>query len=119
VDTSLARRRALRASSTDAEAALWRRLKAKRFGGLKFRRQHPCGPYFLDFYCPSRHLAIELDGGQHFEPAAQAYDERRTAYLRHRGISVIRFATDLVFREADAVLEEIARALGLLGGPSP
>jgi len=64
-------------------------------------------------------LAVELDGGQHFEIAAQRYDERRTAFLRWRGVVVLRFPTDLVFREPRAVFEEIARALGLVGGPSP
>jgi very-short-patch-repair endonuclease len=119
MDRSLARRRELRRNSTDAEATLWLQLKAKRFGGVKFRRQHPCGPYILDFYCAASRLAIELDGGQHFEPSAQRYDERRTAFLRTRGIEVLRFASDLVFRELQAVLETIARRLGLLDGPSP
>jgi len=109
----------LRKASTDAENALWRCLKAKRFAALKFRRQHPCGPYIVDFYCPRKRLAVELDGGQHFEPTAIAYDARRTAYLRTRRITVIRFPTDLVFRDLRAVLEEIARALGLLDDPSP
>jgi very-short-patch-repair endonuclease len=61
---------------------------------------------------------VELDGGQHFNPAAQAYDERRTAYLGRHGIGVIRFPTDLVFRELVAVLDAIALELGF-GGPSP
>jgi very-short-patch-repair endonuclease len=117
VNVALDRRRALRHTSTDAEAALWFHLRARRLSGFKFRRQHPCGPYILDFYCPGKHLAVELDGGQHFESAAQAYDERRTMYLRRRGINVLRFANDVVFNELDAVLDEIARALG--GGPSP
>ena len=111
MDVSLARRRALRRNNTDAEAALWSQLRAKRLVGFKFRRQHPCGPYILDFYCPCRHLAVELDGGQHFEPAAEDYDHRRTAFLSRRGIRVLRFQTDLVFREPIAVLEAILLAL--------
>jgi very-short-patch-repair endonuclease len=118
VNTSLARRRDLRRNSTDAEAALWSRLRAKRFAGFKFRRQHPCGRYILDFYCPAERLAVELDGGQHFEAAGQAYDERRTEYLRSRGIDVIRFPTHLVFTEAEVVVDLIALALGMVG-PSP
>src|SRR5262245_44390994 len=119
MNVALARRRELRAASTDAEAAMWRRLKAKRFGGYKFRRQHPCGPYILDFYCPRARLAIELDGGQHFTLEAQAYDERRTAFLCRHGISVLRFPTDLVFREPQAVIDVIAQTLGIVDGPSP
>src|SRR5262245_50673744 len=116
--SSLARRRELRAASTDAEAALWQRLRAHRFAGFKFRRQHPCGPFILDFFCARIQLAIELDGGQHFEPDVQAYDARRSRYLADRGITVLRFGTDLIFREPDAVLARIAAALGI-GAPSP
>ncbi len=81
MDLPLARRRALRKDSPDAEKLLWFHLRAKRFAGFKFRRQHPCDPYILDFYCPRRRLAVELDGGQHFEDAALRYDERRTRAL--------------------------------------
>jgi adenine-specific DNA-methyltransferase len=105
--SSLPRRRALRRDSTDAERALWFHLRAKRFIGLKFRRQHPCGPYILDFYCPARRLAIELDGGQHFDPTAEAYDLRRTAFLERNGVKVLRFTNDVVLREIREVLEAI------------
>jgi very-short-patch-repair endonuclease len=116
MDLSLIRRRRLRREQTDAEAALWRCLRGRGFVGFKFRRQHPCGPFILDFFCLERHLAIELDGGQHFEEPAQAYDARRTRYLSERGIKVLRFPTDLVFREREGVLTVIALALGV---PSP
>jgi very-short-patch-repair endonuclease len=118
MNVSLARRRALRRTSTDAEAGLWAQLRAKRLAGFKFRRQHPCGPYILDFYCPAKRLAVELDGGQHFDPAVRAYDKRRDTFLRRHQIKVLRFPTDLVFREPLAVLEAIALALGIVG-PSP
>jgi len=107
VDLSLARRRALRKESAPAETIVWTHLRAKRFAGFKFRRQHPCAPYILDFYCPSRRLAVELDGGQHFDEAALRYDQRRTEFLRSCGIEVIRFSNDLVFRELPGVLDAI------------
>ena len=66
---------------------------------------------------PARQLAVELDGGQHFEPSAQAYDQRRTDYIRRHGITVLRFSNDLVFAELHAVLDAIALALRV--GPSP
>lgn len=115
MDTALARRRTLRRNSTDAEAALWAHLRAKRLAGVKFRRQHPCGPYILDFYCPATRLAVELDGGQHFDPVAQDYDRRRTGFLIRQGITVLRFPTDVVFRELGGVLESILAALGRVG----
>jgi very-short-patch-repair endonuclease len=111
MDVKLDQRRQLRRESTDAEAALWSLLRGRRLAGAKFRRQHPCGPYILDFYCAQRHLAIELDGGQHFERAGQAYDGRRSQYLASRGITVLRFATGLIFREQGSVLMAIAIAL--------
>ncbi|HVR62149.1 MAG TPA: endonuclease domain-containing protein [Polyangia bacterium] len=111
--------RELRRAATDAEAVLWRFLRAHRFAGFKFRRQHPCGPFIVDFYCPRRKLAVELDGGQHFTLEGQAHDERRSRYLGQHGIEVLRFATDLVFRELEGVLAVIAEALGVVDGPSP
>jgi very-short-patch-repair endonuclease len=117
MDRSLDRRRTLRQRSTDAETLLWKHLRDRRFETFKFRRQHPCGPYILDFYCAARHVAIELDGGQHYELSAQAYDARRTALLCQEGITVLRFPTDLVFRDLGAMLEYIAAVLA--DGPSP
>jgi adenine-specific DNA-methyltransferase len=116
MDIKLERRRRLRREQTDAEAALWRLLRGRQFAAIKFRRQHPCGPFILDFFSVRRRLAIELDGGQHYEENKQAYDTRRTEFLESRGIRVLRFPTDLVFRERDSVLAAIALALGL---PSP
>jgi len=117
MDVSLARRRTLRRNCTDAEALLWAHLRTRRLAGFKFRRQHPCGPYILDFYCSGRQVAVELDGGQHYDVTARDYDRRRTAFLNGQGITVLRFQTDLVFREGIAVLEAILLALGDV--PSP
>jgi very-short-patch-repair endonuclease len=117
VPTLLERRRQLRTDATDAEGLIWQHLRGRRFQGFKFRRQHPIGPYILDFFCPLRGVAIELDGGQHFEIAAQAYDQRRTDFLSGHGICVLRFNNDLVFLETEAVLEVIAHAVD--GDPSP
>ena len=113
MNVSLARRRELRREATDAEAALWHHLRGNRFGDFKFRRQHPCGRFILDFYCVKARLAIELDGGQHFERATRTYDNRRTLYLVSRGIAILRFPTDLVFRELDGILHVIAASLGI------
>src|SRR4051812_41057523 len=113
---SLARRRELRRRTTDAEAALWSHLRGRRLAGFKFRRQHPFGPFILDFYCPARRLAIELDGGQDFEPHQRVYDSRRSEFLAARGITVLRFRCDRVFKELEGVL--VAIAFALTGNPS-
>ena len=44
------KRRVLRKNLTDAEKALWKKLRGKRLEGLKFFRQHGIGTYIADFY---------------------------------------------------------------------
>jgi len=47
------------------EVVLWQHLRGRHFSGPRFRRQHPAGPYVLDFYCPAAKLAVEIDGYVH------------------------------------------------------
>jgi very-short-patch-repair endonuclease len=77
------RARDLRANQTQVEARLWSKLRARRLGGWKWKRQVPRGPYIVDFLCVDAKLVVELDGGQHADNVA--YDERRTAYLETQG----------------------------------
>ena len=70
---------------TDAESRLWYSLRRHGLNGYKFRRQHPFGPYILDFYCAAARLAIEVDGGQHFEESQQMADTERTRHLEQQG----------------------------------
>ena len=107
--TLRARARRLRREQTDAERTLWRMLRGRRLGGLKFRRQHVVGPWILDFYCPECRLAVELDGGQHNEAENRRRDEARTAFLEDRGVAVLRYSNLEALRETEAVLEDIAR----------
>lgn len=116
MNLSLKRRRQLRRDQTPAEKVLWYILRDRRFEGFKFRRQHPCGPYILDFCCIERSLVIELDGGQHFEPRAEAYDQCRSAFLREKGWSILRFTNPELLFEREGVLQTIVVALG---SPSP
>jgi very-short-patch-repair endonuclease len=102
-----ARARQLRQNSTDVEARMWSRLRGGRLDGLSFRRQHPAGPYTLDFYCPQLRLAVELDGGQHNEPAQQNRDQVRSDWLTSRGVTVLRFWNNDVTQNLRGVLETI------------
>lgn len=79
--------------------------------GFKFRRQHPIGPYIVDFYCRKAQLAIEIDGGQHNQDDQLLYEQRRTAYLEEQGIKVLRFWNHDVLRETETVLEVIRQVL--------
>jgi very-short-patch-repair endonuclease len=101
------RARQLRQNSPDVEARMWSRLRGKRLDGLSFRRQHPAGPYTLDFYCPELRLAIELDGGQHGEQLQQNRDQHRTDWLGMRGVTVLRFWNNDVTKNLRGCLEQI------------
>ena len=104
----LARR--LRGNHTDAERLLWRLLRDRQLGGLKFRRQHPIEPYVLDFYCPELRLAVEVDGARHFEPRGERHDAERKRALEQRDIATIRFTNIEVLQQTEVVLETIWRA---------
>jgi len=83
--------RRLRREQTDEEKELWRALRAGRFAGFKFRRQHPVGEYWLDFYCPAARLSVELDGFQHGMPEQHQWDQLREQFLATLGIEELRF----------------------------
>jgi very-short-patch-repair endonuclease len=107
--TSVARR--LRRDQTDEENELWRALKAGRFAGFKFRRQHPKGKYFLDFYCPTARLSVELDGFQHGLPEHLQRDEERAKFLSAEGIEELRFWNHQWRKNREGILVEIWEAL--------
>ena len=103
--------RALRVRQTEAEQYFWRIVRDRALGGFKFRRQHPVGPYVLDFYCAAARLAVELDGGGHSESEQRDHDTRRDAFLAGRGIAVRRYWNHELFEETEAVLEELWKCL--------
>ena len=100
--------RELRRGKTDAERTLWARLWDRQMG-VKFRRQHPIGPYIVDVCCPERRLVVELDGGQHARQ--REHDARRTAFLAANGYHVYRFWNVDVFANLDGILERIGSSL--------
>jgi len=98
--------RAMRSSPTDVEEALWWRLRGRKLGGLKFRRQRPEGRYIADFVCLEARLVVELDGKQHLGSIA---DRERTADLTRMGFDVVRFSNEEVRADIDAVCARIVR----------
>jgi len=105
---TLDRARLLRkAQMTNAEQLLWNEIRAHRFGGLKFRRQVPLGPYIADFLCVEKKLIIELDGKSH--EGKKSYDERRTEFLEKCGLRVLRFKNDDVEGDMEGVLQRVAK----------
>jgi very-short-patch-repair endonuclease len=69
------------------------------------------GPYTLDFYCPAAHLAVELDGGQHYGEIQHLKDLARDEWLAKRGVRVLRFSDRDVLLEPEAVEETLWRAV--------
>jgi very-short-patch-repair endonuclease len=110
-------RRKLRTHGTSAEAALWRLLQRRQVDGRRFRRQHGFGPYVLDFYCPAERLVVEIDGAVHGAPAQGEHDMTRDAFLRTRGLTVLRFENRLVFERPDYILAAIRSHLSPRGRP--
>ncbi|HUU45024.1 MAG TPA: endonuclease domain-containing protein, partial [Acidobacteriota bacterium] len=72
------------------ERLLWARLRNRRLDGIKFRRQHPIGPFVVDFFCESCRLVVELDGDSHGTQVEE--DSRRTLWLQRQGYRVVRFS---------------------------
>ncbi|WP_448657934.1 endonuclease domain-containing protein [Sphingomonas sp. CJ99] len=98
-----------RRSGNPPEVLLWRALKL-RPGGFKFRRQHPIGPYSLDFACLSARLAIEIDGEAHDRGNALDKDQVRDRTLMACGFRTLRIPARDVMRSADDVVNVIVRA---------
>jgi len=103
--------RRLRQQPTSSEGLLWEELRNRRFEGLKFRRQHPVGPFVLDFYCQELRTAIEIDGAVHQQPAQAARDAARQATLEEHGIRFIRIAARDIEADLPAVLASLRQAL--------
>jgi very-short-patch-repair endonuclease len=103
--------RQLRRDQTKDERQLWQALRAGRFVGFKFRRQHPAGGYFLDFYCPIARVSVELDGFGHGLPKQRQRDLDRERFLESEGIQELRFWNHQWRNNREGVLLEIWYAL--------
>lgn len=102
-------RKELRKNITPQELTLWYKLRNNRFYGYNFKRQHSAGNYIVDFYCPLKKLAIEIDGSQHLDN--KEHDKERTEYLESLGIKVIRFWNDEINTNINGVLLKIKEEL--------
>ncbi len=109
--------RAQRRAPSLPEAMLWRLLRGSP-GGVRFRHQHAIGPYVADFYCAAAKLVVEIDGAVHDGQAARSRDERRDAYLRDDGLSVMRIVAADVLRDPVAIADGLVRLCTPRDGPS-
>ena len=100
-----------RRNSTKSEQIMWRLLRGHQLCSRKFRRQHLIDPFVVDFACVSEMLIIEIDGGYHDQivPA----DLKRQKFLESHGWRVLRFASDDVEQNSEAVVTAISRFLAI------
>ena len=105
------RARQLRRAMTDAEIALWQRIRGKQLRGVQFYRQRLLGPFIADFWAPSVALVIEIDGSQHHQPEGRQRDARRDEWFQQQGIRVIRYDNRQVLLETEEVLEHLSTVL--------
>jgi very-short-patch-repair endonuclease len=106
---SILRAKRLRGAMTNAEVLLWSRLRRDGMQGIRFRRQHPIGPYVADFACTSAMLVIEVDGETHHTPEQLLHDQRRHRYFMQRGWCELRIGNRDVYDNLEGVLEAIWR----------
>ncbi len=100
-----------RRNMTPEESHLWYGHLSKHY--VKFYRQRPIENFIADFLSNQASLVIELDGSQHFEENAMAYDAWRTKIMEQYGLRVIRFTNREVredfrgvCRQIDMIVEE-------------
>jgi very-short-patch-repair endonuclease len=96
---------------TPPEVRLWGLLRRSP-GGVRFRKQHPIGPYVADFYCPAAKLVIEIDGLIH--DFTVEHDQKRDEYMRTLGLNILRIPASDVMADTFSVADGLVR----LSGPS-
>lgn len=100
------RRQDLRLKSTLAENILWEKLRRSNTG-FKFFRQYSVDGYVMDFYCPKRKLAIEIEGSIHKEIKVINYDRFRYRYLESFGIKFLKFSNQEIYEKIGEVIKNI------------
>ncbi|MFH1348383.1 MAG: endonuclease domain-containing protein [Patescibacteria group bacterium] len=93
---------------------MWKKLRARRFHGLKFRRQVPIGQYIVDFLCVEKNLIIEIDGSSHCYATTKKHDRNREEFLKSKGFEIIRFSNSQSVESTEYVLSCIREYLGII-----
>lgn len=101
---TIRRARQLRQQMTKPERLLWWAPRRQQTG-FRFRRQHPAGPYVLDFYCDAVRLCVEVDGENHAFRSLE--DQRRDAWLSRIGVRTLRVPAHQVVRNLEGVVQFI------------
>ena len=112
------RARKFRRQMSLPEVILWTALRGREPGRPVFRRQHPVGPYVLDFYCATARLCVEVDGASHGFGDRPQRDARRDTYLRELGIHTIRISASGVLEDASMIAGSLFDAARRRSAPS-
>jgi very-short-patch-repair endonuclease len=99
--------RELRSNMTEAETALWWKLRKRQLNNRQFYRQRIIGNYIVDFYCPEGKLVVEIDGSQHYSEPGKAKDKLRDKHITDLGLKILRFSAREVMENLEGVLEVI------------
>jgi len=91
----------------EASDRLWQVLRSRRLRDWRFRRQHPLGPFVVDFVCVEQALVVEVE-----RLPGDDNDEARRLFLERLGYSVLRFAARDVLGDPAAVRRAITTRLG-------
>ena len=97
--------RELRKAKMLHEVLFWQQVKNKQINGLDFDRQKIIGDYIVDFYCPEKNVAIELDGSSHRNKGE--HDRKRDIFLSNLGLTVIRISATDILQNLHGVIEFI------------
>jgi very-short-patch-repair endonuclease len=96
--------RKLRREMSLPEVLVWQRLRGAK-AGARFRRQHPIGPYVVDFYCAQARLVVEIDGEVHREKLRT--DAQRDRFMAENGYKVVRVTAAEIMQDIDRAVEAI------------
>jgi very-short-patch-repair endonuclease len=101
------RARDMRRNPTEAQKALWERLKDKQCG-FTFNREVVMGSAIVDFACRTRWLVVETDGDGAVDGTLATLSDRKLADV---GVRVLRFSDQQVLADTDGVVAAIKAEL--------
>jgi leucyl-tRNA synthetase len=97
------RARDMRRNPTEAQQALWERLKDKQCG-FTFNREVVMGSAIVDFACKTRWVVVEVG---ETEGSAATIAELSDRKLREVGVRVLRFAEPEVLEDIETVVRAV------------
>lgn len=95
--------RTMRRNPTEAQKALWERLRDKQCG-FTFNREVVMGSAIVDFACKTRWLVVETGGEGGVDGTLATLSDRK---LTDVGVRVLRFSDDQVLADTGAVVKAI------------